>query len=211
MLFIFPMIVDRSKIGFTRPWRGLPAKTQQVHNEAAGATVHWDAKEDNIDAIDIARMAPHPPQKGRRDTIYIFLLRLAVGKSENGKPRPPARLHLFLNAVREAGSVIVETATGRRSDRPKDYAAMVDWALKSASRGVANLPPGFSKMGRKPKVFTEAEIAAAKKVWKDHRTYRTDTIATENLPKGMSIYDAKDMFGSSGRKPGRKPEQKRRQ
>ena len=155
-------------------------------------------------------MAPQPPVKGKHDTIYLYLLRLAVGRSVNGKPSPTAQLHSFLNEVRQAGTVIVESSTGRRSDKRKDFEAMLDWAFKQISRSSCNLPPGFGKMGRKPKVFEVSEIEAAKKVWKDARSYPTDKIAVEHLPKGMSIYDVKDLFGSSGRKPGRKPEQKRR-
>ena len=203
------MIVDGSKIGFTRSWRGIPAKTQQVHNERAGAQTHRDAKEDRVDAIDIANMAPQPPVKGKHDTIFVYLLRLAVGKSIKGKPSPTAQFHSFLNAVREGRTVIVESATGRRSDKRRDFEAMIDWALKCIRHGSANLPPGFSTAGRNRKVFTQAELTAGKAVWKSD-DYATDVIAAKHLPPGMSIYDARALFKSSGRKPGRKPEQKRK-
>lgn len=206
---VFSMIVDGSKIGFTRAWRGLPVRTQKIHNERAGAKVHYDAKEDGVDGTDLAKMGPQPPSKSKRDTIFVYLLRLVVDRASPEKGLPGAQFEVFLDTVRECQPLIVETGTGRRSDNKKDWLAMIDWARKSIARGSCNLPEGFAKNGRPVKDFTEEEKALAKRIWQN-LAIATDPAAAAMFPGKMTKEDAKNLWGPSGRKPGRKPQQKRK-
>ena len=107
-------------------------------------------------------------------------------------------------------SVIVETATGYRTDDRKQRRIMLDFAEQSIKlRRRARLPVGIAKRGRRAGEFTIEDLETARKIWFSKK-YASDQIAGEHLPAGMTVNQARTRFKSSGRPPGRKPQQKRR-
>lgn len=197
-------------MSFTRAWYRLSAETQKIANERAGAKVFWDAKADKIGWEFVVSQAPNQPVKGRTDTIYVYLLALMPNADRAGKLTPAAQLTEIVARTRELGTVIVETATGYRSDNRSERKKMIAWAHESIRMGQrSRLPPGLAKIGRRAHEFDAATVEAGRKVWTS-KSYATDGIAVEHLPSGMSRSVARRLYGPSGRKPSRKPQQKRK-
>ena len=202
------MIVDGTKMSFTRHWYRLTAETQKIANERAGAKIFYDAKVDNIGWEWIVSQAPSPPIKGRHDTVYVYLLALMPNADRTGRLTPAAQLTEIMARTREVGTVIVETATGYRSDNRSERKKMIAFAHESIRLGHRSRAPN-AKAGRRKAEFDAAKIEAGRNVWFS-KHYGTDGIASEHLPKGMSRSVARRLFGPSGRMPSRKPKQKRK-
>lgn len=204
------MILDGSKMGFTRGWYRLTSATQKIANERAGAQVHYDTKAEKIGWEWIVNQAPTPPVKGKHDTIYVYLLALLPNTDRVGRMTPAAQLTEIMARTREMGTVIVETATGYRSDDRGQRKKMISWAhesIRTGNRG--RLPVGLAKPGRRAAEFDADIVEAGRLVWFSKK-YGTDGIAVEHLPEGMTRAVARRLYGPSGRAPSRKPQQKRR-
>lgn len=192
---------DATHISFTRGIRGCSAEAQAVRNRDAGARVFYDVRE--VTGQWVVHQHPEPPVKGRGITVYVYMLALLPDEGS-------AQLSDMVAEIAASYSVIVETATGLRSDNREQRRTMLEFAHQSIKlRRRARLPVGIAKRGRRKVEFTGEQIEAARKVWFAKR-YVSDIAAAEDLPDGMTINHARRLYGSSGRAPGRKPKQKRR-
>lgn len=203
-------------MSFTRHWYRLTAGTQKIANERAGAKVFYDAKADNIGWEWIVSQAPSPPIKGQHDTIYVYLLALLPNTDRTGKLTPAAQLTEIMYRTGALGTVIVETATGYRTDNRSERKKMIAFAHESIRLGNRSRVPN-AKPGRRKAEFDAATVEAGRKVWFS-KHYTTDGIAAEHLPSvktlngvtKMSRSVARRLYGPSGRLPSRKPKQKRK-
>lgn len=192
---------DATHISFTRGIRGCSADAQAVVNRDAGARVCYDVKE--VTGQWIVHQHPEPPVKGRGITVYVYMLALLP---DDG----PEQLSDMMAEMAGSYSVIVETATGLRSDNREQRRTMLEFAHQSLRlRRRARLPVGIAKRGRRAGEFTADDLETARKIWYSKK-YASDQIAGEHLPAGMTVNQARTRFKSSGRLPGRKPEQKRK-
>ena len=192
---------DATHISFTRGLRGCSSEAQQVRNRIVGARVFYDA--DECDGQWVVHQHPEPPVKGKGITIYVYMLALLP---DDGA----AQLSAMMADVVASYSVIVETATGLRSDDREQRRTMLEFAHQSLKlRQRARLPAGVAKRGRRAVEFVHEQIEAGRKVWFAKR-YVSDVAAAEDLPEGMTVHHARRLYGSSGRPPGRKPQQKRK-
>ncbi|MEQ1716615.1 MAG: hypothetical protein ABL907_11615 [Hyphomicrobium sp.] len=203
-------------ITFTRGWKHLTVGLQQAANERAILEISrvaevsgWDAKQDKIGWRRILSMATDPPPKERRDYLVLYLVALLPDDPRRGGDTREDQLFEALEEARALKLVIVESATGRRSDNPKDYRLMRAHAKKSLRDGRRGLPDGMSPMGR-PKletIFPVTVIEAAEKMWKN-KSIVTDDAAAELA--GVQKEWMRRRWGRSGRPPGRRPIQKRK-
>jgi len=192
---------NATHIGFTRAVRGCPSEAQIPVNANAGAAIQYDAEE--VTGEWIVHQHPEPPVKGRGVTVYVYMLALLPDEGIE-------QLADMLAELAASYSVVVETATGYRSDDRKQRRIMIDFARVSITlRRRARLPVGIAKRGRRAVEFTSAQVFAGSKVWYSSK-YVSDSAAAEDLPDGMTINHARRLYGSSGRPPGRKPQQKRK-
>lgn len=202
--------MDGSQMSFTRASYRLTAETQKIANERAGAKTFYDAKADKVGWEWIVNQAPSPPIKGQHDTIYVYLLALMPNTDRAGKLSPTAQLTEIMARTRELGTVIVETATGYRSDNRSDRKKMIAFAHESIRLGRrGRLPEGFVKKGRRKKDFSPEALAVAGPIWTNLKI-ATDDAALAMMPFKMSWKKAVEAFGPSGRPAGRKPKQKRK-
>lgn len=195
-------------MSFTRGWYRLTAESQQIANAKAGATTFFDAKADKVGWEFVVNQAPDPPVKGRHDTIFVYLLALLPNADRSGKMTPAAQLTEIMHRTGRLGTVIVETATGYRSDNRTERKKMIAFAHESIRLGNRTRVPD-AKRGRRKTEFAPEVEDAGHKVWLS-KHYATDDIAAAHLPKGMSKKIAGRLYGPSGRLPSRKPQQKRR-
>lgn len=196
--------MDKTKISFERAWTGISTDRQWEANRRAGAEFRVNVKRYAIGWEGVLRMVPG---KAEGWTMYVYLLSLIPNPKAEGEPAPSAQLSLITGEIKSRRWLVVETATGRRSDNRKDWAEMVDWAHASLARGTRNVPPGFSSPGRKKSVQRDVE-AAALAVWTD-LDYPTDAAAARHFPEGVNLAYARRWFKPSGRKPGAKKQRKR--
>lgn len=188
-------------IGFERGIRGCTEAAQRVSNKWAGAEISYTSKE--VTGEWIVHQHPEPPAKGKGIAIYVYMLALLTDEGIE-------QLADMVAEVAGSYSVIVESATGLRTDDPKQRRTMLDFARASIScRRRARLPAGIAKRGRRAGQFTDDELQVARKIWFSKK-YASDQIAGEHLPAGMTVNQARTRFKSSGRPPGRKPQQKRK-
>lgn len=192
---------NATHIGFTRSVRGCPADAQAPVNANAGAALSYDASE--VTGEWVVHQHPEPPIKGRGITVYVYMLALLPDEGIE-------QLADMMAELAASYSVVVETATGLRSDDRVQRRKMIDFARASLSlRRRARLPVGIAKRGRRAVEFTTEQVEAGRKVW-TAKKYISDGAAAEDLPEGMTINHARRLYGSSGRAPGRKPMQKRK-
>lgn len=188
-------------ISFARGIRGCSKEVQEHRNREAGAHVFYSDRECTGEYV--VQQHPEPPIKGKGITVYVYMLALL----------PDEGFSQCAALVAEASasySVIVETATGYRTDDRKQRRIMLDFAEQSIKlRRRARLPVGIAKRGRRAGEFTADDLETARKIWFSKK-YASDQIAGEHLPAGMTVNQARTRFKSSGRPPGRKPQQKRR-
>lgn len=188
-------------IGFERGIRGCTEAAQRVSNRRAGAEISYTSKE--VTGEWIVHQHPEPPTKGKGVAIYVYMLALLTDEGIE-------QLADMVAEVAASYSVIVESATGLRTDDPKQRRIMLDFARASIScRRRARLPAGLVKPGRRAGEFSDEAMALAEKIWFSKK-YASDPIAAEHLPEGMTINQARRLFKKSGRPPGRKPQQKRK-
>lgn len=119
-------------------------------------------------------------------------------------------LHEAIQSIEAKGAVILEWATGRRSDDKAQMLAMIfdaTTALRKGRRGHNAEIAG--RAGGRPKFeFTEAQLEAMEAAWSSRRI-RTNEEAVERLhAKGIKVSRSSlyKMFGASGRRP--KPRRK---
>ena len=187
-------------ISFARGIRGCSKEVQEHDNREAGAHVFYNDRECSGEYV--VQQHPEPPIKGKGITVYVYMLALL--------PDDASQLSDMVAEIAGAYSVIVETATGLRSDNREQRRIMLKFAHASLKCGRrARLPVGIAKRGRRAGEFTADELEAARRVW-FAKKYQSDQIAGEHLPAGMTVNQARTRFKSSGRPPGRKPMQKRR-
>lgn len=192
---------DAAHIGFSRGLRGCSTEVQTIHTRNAGARVCYDAKE--VTGEWVVHQHPEPPVKGKGITVYVYMLALLPDEGA-------VQLSDMMAELAASYSVVVETATGLRSDDPKQRRIMLEFAHQSLKlRRRARLPVGIAKRGRRPGDFSGPALEAAKRIWLSKK-YASDPIAEEHLPEGMTRNQARLRFGPSGRPPGRKPQQRRR-
>lgn len=190
-----------SHISFERGLRGCSEALQRSTNSRAGAEISYTSKE--VTGEWVVHQHPEPPAKGKGIAVYVYMLALL---SDEGIEQ----LADMVAEIAASYSVIVETATGLRTDDPKQRRIMLDFARASIScRRRARLPAGLVKRGRRAGDFSKEVLKAARKIWLSKK-YASDPIAAEHLPAGMTVNQARTRFKSSGRLPGRKPEQKRK-
>lgn len=188
-------------LSFERGIRGCTEAAQRVANKRAGAEISYTSKE--VTGEWIVHQHPEPPCKGKGIAIYVYMLALL---SDEGIEQ----LADMVAEIAGSYSVIVETATGLRTDNPKERRIMLDFARASIScRRRARLPAGLVKRGRRAGEFSDEAMAQARAIWKSKK-YASDQIAAEHLPEGMTINQARRLFKSSGRPAGRKPQRKRK-
>ena len=195
------MNANARHIAFLRPVRGCTEKTQEFAARQAGAHVVYSDRE--VTGQWIVHQAPEPPIKGKGITIYVYTLALLADENY-------VQLSRLMAEVVASHSVIVETATGLRSDIREQRRIMLEFAAQSIKlRRRARLPAGIVKKGRRAGEFSDEAMAEARRVWSSKK-YASDIIAAEHLPEGMTITQARTRFKSSGRQPGRKPRKKRK-
>lgn len=137
---------------------------------------------------DILRM--HAP--GRILAIqHLFLLADPKAKRKSGGTR--ADLWKAVDAWEADDGLILELATGRRTDDKRQRDEMMRDAIEALARGRHKTTRG-DKRGRPKKEFSEADLTRGKAVW-EGRKYKTWDDAAEALPKGMTVWDAYALWG----------------
>ena len=128
------------------PSEGCPSEAQIPVNANAGAAIQYDAEE--VTGEWIVHQHLEPPVKGRGVTVYVSRWRCS----------PMKRIEQLADMLAELAasySVVVETATGYRSDDRKQRRIMIDFARVSITlRRRARLPVGIAKRGRRAVEFT---------------------------------------------------------
>lgn len=97
------------------------------------------------------------------------------------------------DALEEKDCIVWELYTGLRTDDPKQRDKMTRAAVDALSLG-RHKTRRSDKRGRPPKEFDDDTKAKGKAVWESRR-YRTWAAAGKRLPKGMSVFDAYDLYG----------------
>lgn len=202
------MNVDHSKVSFERPWTGISIERQWQANRDAGAEFRATTKRFALTWEDVLNLSMRRTPRSRGSTLYVYLLSLLPNPKTEGQPVPSAQLSLIIGEIKARGWTVVETYTGRRSDNPKQWREMVEWAHASLAKGTRNGPPGFAPPGRKRGVSPEVHDAAVK-VWQD-LDYPTDAAAARHFPEGVNLAYARRWFPPSGRKPGAKKQRRRK-
>ena len=190
-------MVDKRKRGFVRPIKKAHTEARQVAAlRAAGAGVLYVVGKDGVSGW---REFVAALRKG--DTVLVEGLSL-LAEPRSAKVRYPAMdLRDCLEEIERRGAVWIETHTGRVSTDPAQRKAAIDDAARSLGLGRA-LPSDVArehgaKGGRRPKVFSEAELAKAKQVW-ESRKFKTYKDCAAALPKGFTWVRAFRMFGPRG-------------
>lgn len=191
--------VDKSKIGFVRPIKQRHSAERQTDAVTqAGAKTIFTVGEDGVTSWrDVARLTR------RGDTVYVEALALLPDERIPRKRQPAVDLIEALDELRDRGAVVVETSTGRRSDRKEELKAMRADAIKSLGAGGRSLPTAQAranggKGGRCAKVFSERDMERAELVWGSLKKYPRWKDVEAALPKGFTTYRAFKLWGARG-------------
>lgn len=107
----------------------------------------------------------------------------------------------LVNEIHDKGCIVVETTTGRTSD--KDLGKMISGGLRKLRKGRTHRQSVASgRQGGAPLKDREMSHEAAEKIWRNVARYRTDAIAIAHMP-GWNRSAAYRRFGRSGRQEGR--------
>lgn len=142
----------------------------------------------------------HDCVRARRsgDVVLLEAVSLIAEPKSKLVPYPAMDMRDAADEIDRRGAVIIEACTMRSTAKPDDRKAMFLDGAKALGQGRA-LPSHVAREngkrgGRRPKVFTDAEMAKARAVW-DSRKYKTYKEAAEHLPKGFSWARAYRLFG----------------
>jgi hypothetical protein len=125
--------------------------------------------------------------KGRLMAVqHLFLLADPKAK--------PKRKSLFaaIDHIESKGGILWELSTGRRGDDRKQRDRMIRDAIDALATG-RHKTRVSDKRGRPKKVFPPEVIEKARAVWFSRR-YKTWDAAAKRLPKGMTKWDAYELF-----------------
>lgn len=125
---------------------------------------------------------------------HLFLFADPKAKHKRGGTR--ADLWKAIDAWEAHGGIFWELSTGLRSDDARERDEMMREAVEALARGRHKTDRG-DKRGRPKKQFTPEQLAKGKAVW-ESRKYKTWDEAAEHLPKGMTKWDAYDIWKKRG-------------
>jgi hypothetical protein len=191
------MVIDKRKRGFVRPIRKTHTEARQVAAlRAAGVSVLYVVGKDGVSGW---REFTSALRKG--DTVYVEGLSLLAEPRSDAVRYPAMDLRDCLEEIERRGATWIETHTGRVSTDPVQRKAAIDDAARSLGMGRA-LPSDVAREhgkrgGRRPTVFSGADIAKAKIAW-ESRKHKTWKDVAKALPKGFSTARAHRMFGPRG-------------
>jgi len=189
---------ERKHKGFIRAFKQRHTPARQLASiTAAGAVIIYEVGKDGCESW---RTAVASLRRG--DFLYIEALALLPDERAKGR-QPAVDLINALDDIRDKGAVLIETSTGRRSDNKAELMAMRADAIKSLGAGGRSLPSAKAKAnggkgGRRPKVFSEAEMRRAELVWNSLKKYPRWEDAKAALPKDFSTYRAFKLWGARG-------------
>lgn len=98
-----------------------------------------------------------------------------------------------LDAIEGKGSIIWELYTNRRTDNPKQRDLLTRDAIEAIALG-RHKTRRSDKRGRPPKEFDDATKTKGQLVWLSRR-WKTWAAAEKRLPKGMTVWDAYELYG----------------
>ena len=189
------MRVDKTKIGFIRKLKRHTEQRQLDELRRGGLPANALVYVIGKDGAKSWRDCLNQRRSG--DTVWIYSLAFLADQKSADNPYPSMDLRDAIEKLDQCGTTLIETCTGRTMADPDQRKAMIIDAARSLGQGRA-LPSSVAKAngakgGRKAKVFTDAEIVEAKRVWESRRKTWRDVAAA--LPKGFSTARAYRMFG----------------
>lgn len=98
-----------------------------------------------------------------------------------------------VDAIEAKGAIIWELYTGFRTDDPKQRDKLTRAAIDALALG-RHKTRRSDKRGRPLKTFDDATKAKGEAVWFSRR-WKTWASAGKRLPKGMTVWDAHELFG----------------
>ena len=171
-------------IGFIRPHKRIGEKVQR------SALIEDGVKGIIDDRSAIERMAcPGRTFKVR----HLFLLADPRARSKRGGWRKD--LLAFLGRVEAKGAVIKDVSSQLTTGNPEHRYMLVEGAMKALASNGRTVHLEGKRSGRKPLVFSEADMLAAERVWLNVRKYPTEDAAAEALPKDFSTARARKHWG----------------
>lgn len=185
------MVVDRTQIGLTFPYKRQSREAQEAYLRAAGAQHirHVDKTWTRHDAVKTVRPG---------DTVYIVaLVMVATERGKDDLP-PGGQPAEFLLEVHERGGTVIEVWTGRNSRDAKGRKAMVADAVRVLRGGGRKLPASGRKAGRPAKMFTPEALTHNQRCWFS-KMYATNDVAQRHMLDGMTAREAWKLWGVSGR------------
>lgn len=141
---------------------------------------------------DVARLV--------READVIRIPWLALVPTDRGKDKtaPSGQPAEFILEVHERGGIVIECRTGRRSDNSKQRQAMIADAVRAVRQGGRKAPASGKPAGRPANTFTVEALAHNEGVWKS-QDYSTNEIAERHFLEGMEVWQARRLWGPSGR------------
>ena len=139
----------------------------------------------------------------RGDFLYVEALALLPDERVTGKIQPASDLIEALDEIRDRSAVLIEANTGRRSDRKEELKAMRADAIKALGAGGRSLPSAKAKAnggkgGRRPTMFSEADMRRAELVWNGLKKWPRWQDAKAALPNGFTTDRAFKLWGARG-------------
>lgn len=186
-----------AKRGFYRKSPRRPEGPQIAELKAAGYTVLY-TDSNTEDVMKFANSAR------KREVVGVqSLARLGSSREQ---------IAAAVDKIFEKGGIIHETSTGRRSDNPRDMAAMAFEAADEIAADRRVLTPAqakrYGKKGGRP-VIEKMPDDEARPIWQNTKTYRRPEDALKHMP-GWSQAVAYRELGARGAPAGR-PIKHRRQ
>lgn len=181
------MSTDEHKRAFIRPHRRLSASGQITAANANGYSIHYVVGQDVDDWPEYAQQVDDGDECG--------IARLVLFVSPSVKPARARRAELqeCVRQIEDAGGVICEWETGRKTSNRDDRDAMIADAWEAIASGHL-VPKRGTTLGRPRKTFSDRDWKRAERVWFDKRLATWDDVAAK-LPDGMSPRDCWRRFG----------------
>lgn len=139
----------------------------------------------------------------RGDFLYVEALALLPDERVKDKVQPATDLIEALDEIRDREAVLIETSSGMRSDNKEELKVMRAGAIKALGAGGRSLPSAKAranggKGGRRPTVFSDADMRRAELVWNGLKKWPRWEDAEAALPKGFTKHRAFKLWGARG-------------
>lgn len=124
---------------------------------------------------------------------HLFLLADPKARAKRGGWRKD--LLSFLGRVEAKGATIKETSSQLTTANPEHRYMLVEGAMKALATNGRTIHLEGKRSGRKPLVFSDADMLAAERVWLNVRKYPTEKAAADALPKDFTTARARRHWG----------------